>query len=260
MLAAPLPRLKYLTRVTRCFLPDPHSAPTPPNIAKLYTTGMPSSDPAALPLAPRKAEEDVWTYPRPPLLQRVPNKLQVIWFHPPSPSSGAAVSSSPSSSSSPGGDGRKQTIIAETTEGMRVCETSHPPTYYLPPSSLILNSTSAAADDAGRNAKVKLEKNSKRSFCEWKGQATYYTLTVQGEAEVGAEGNGEGKVEKVENRIWSYDTPTAGFKPLKGYLSFYASSNAAAGRSRSSGMHNGDREKGEWRCFVDGEEVGIQEG
>lgn len=149
-----------------------------------------------------------------------------------------------------------------------MCETSHPPTYYLPPSSLILNPTSAV--DAGRNAKVKLEKNSKRSFCEWKGQATYYTLTVQGESEAGAEGDGEGKgvgkVDKVENRIWSYDTPTAGFKPLKGYLSFYASSNAAAGRSRSGssgrgrGQGEGEGEKGEWRCFVDGEEVGIQEG
>jgi uncharacterized protein (DUF427 family) len=187
----------------------------------------------------------------------VPNKLQVIWFHPPSPSpsSGAAASSS-----SPSGDGRKQTIIAETTEGLRVCETSHPPTYYLPPSSLVLNSTSAGAP--GGNAKVKLEKNSKKSFCEWKGQATYYTLSVQeedGESEE-IKGEGIGKVEKVENRIWSYDAPTAGFKPLKGYLSFYASSNASAGRSRSSGMGKGEGEKGEWRCFVDGEEVGIQEG
>jgi hypothetical protein len=56
----------------------------------------------------------------------------------------------------------------------------------------------------------------------------------------------------VENRIWSYDAPTQGFKPLKGYLSFYASSSATSGRGQGG--------KGEWRCFVDGEEVGIQEG
>lgn len=149
-----------------------------------------------LALAPRKAIEDVWSYPRPPLLQRTPNLLQVIWF-------------------SPSGE---QTVIAETTEGMRVCETSHPPTYYLPPSSL----------------KVPLRTTSKSSFCEWKGAATYHVVEVGGK--------------RVENRIWSYERPTKRFEELKGYLSFYATSNTK------------EKEDGAWKCFVDGEQVGVQEG
>lgn len=77
-------------------------------------------------------------------------------------------------------------------------------------------------------------------MCEWKGQATYWNL------DMGEKGG------KVENRIWSYETPVPAFAPLKGYLSFYASSSASTARGKG--------EKGEWRCYVDGEEVGIQEG
>lgn len=43
----------------------------------------------------------------------------------------------------------------------------------------------------------------------------------------------------MENRIWSYDRPTGGFEPIKGYLSLYA---------------------GPWDCFVDGEKVKAQPG
>jgi hypothetical protein len=43
----------------------------------------------------------------------------------------------------------------------------------------------------------------------------------------------------VDNRIWSYDDPSKGFEPIKGYLSFYA---------------------GPWDCFVDGEKVQPQPG
>jgi uncharacterized protein (DUF427 family) len=48
-----------------------------------------------------------------------------------------------------GNDG-KQTVLADTTEGYRVLETSHPPTYYLPVDSI----------------KLPLTPTSKTSFCE----------------------------------------------------------------------------------------------
>jgi uncharacterized protein (DUF427 family) len=145
------------------------------------------------PLAPRHAIEDVWNYPRPPLLQRTPNLLQVIWTAP---------------------DGT-QTVLAETDKGYRVCETSHPPTYYLPRDAL----------------RVAIDKTGKTSFCEWKGGATYWKVDTPGGA--------------IGNRVWSYEKPTRGFEEIKGYLSFYAS--------------DGGRQGG-WKCFVDGEEVGVQEG
>ncbi|KAI1328698.1 hypothetical protein F5Y16DRAFT_368444 [Xylariaceae sp. FL0255] len=102
------------------------------------------------------------------------------------------------------------TLIADTKEAYWVLETHHPPTYYLPPSSL----------------HVPLSKTSRSSFCEWKGQATYYSISEDG-----------GK--PVLNRIWSYDGPTKPFKDITGYLSFYA---------------------GPWDCFVDGEKVEPQPG
>mmetsp|Transcript_16959 Transcript_16959/g.23599 ORF Transcript_16959/g.23599 Transcript_16959/m.23599 type:complete len:168 (+) Transcript_16959:91-594(+) len=53
----------------------------------------------------KHAEECVWDYPRPPALEKLPYRLQVIF---------------------------NGETIADTTRGYRVLETSHPPTYYFP--------------------------------------------------------------------------------------------------------------------------------
>lgn len=98
-------------------------------------------------------------------------------------------------------------VVADTTEGYWVLETHHPPTYYLPPSSI----------------KVPLDTTKKSSFCEWKGNATYYSIA-----------NPSKPSEVVSNRIWSYESPTKGFTAIKSFLCFYA---------------------GPWDCFVDGEKV-----
>ncbi|KAF2165768.1 hypothetical protein M409DRAFT_24054 [Zasmidium cellare ATCC 36951] len=102
-------------------------------------------------------------------------------------------------------------VIADTKEAYWVLETYHPPTYYLPPSSM----------------KIPLEKNSRNSFCEWKGIASYYDLRNPSSGEV------------VKSRVWSYDDPSGRFKDIKDYLSFYA---------------------GPWDCYVDGERVIPQPG
>jgi len=47
--------------------------------------------------------------------------------------------------------------------------------------------------------------------------------------------------ETIKNKIWSYESPTPGFKDIRGFLSFYA---------------NGVP----WECFVDDEKVTPQEG
>lgn len=103
----------------------------------------------------------------------------------------------------------KDTEIADTKDAFWVLETHHPPTYYLPPSSI----------------KVPLKRTTRSSWCEWKGAATYYSIALP-----------DGT---VSNRIWSYNSPTSGFEPISGYLSFYA---------------------GPWDCFVDGERVEPQPG
>jgi hypothetical protein len=52
--------------------------------------------------------ENVWDYPRPPRLEPAAQQLRILFA------------------------GR---VIAATTAGFRVLETSHPPVYYLPPSA-----------------------------------------------------------------------------------------------------------------------------
>lgn len=96
--------------------------------------------------------------------------------------------------------------IADSKSTYRVLETSHPPVYYIPPEDIKMEYLTAAAG---------------QSFCEWKGVANYYTITV-----------GE-KQEK--NAAWYYPDPTPTFAAIKDYVAFYPSRMEA--------------------CYVDGEKV-----
>lgn len=84
--------------------------------------------------------------------------------------------------------------IADTTSGYRVLETSHPPVYYIPPGDIAQPYVQAAAGG---------------SWCEFKGQAKYWSLDVDGK--------------RAENAAWSYPSPSPAFADIAGYLAFYAS-------------------------------------
>jgi uncharacterized protein (DUF427 family) len=101
--------------------------------------------------------------------------------------------------------------IADTTNAYRVLETSHPPTYYIPQEDIKMDFFS---------------RTSRRTMCEFKGAASYWTINVDGKT--------------LQNSAWSYDTPTAKFEPMAGYISFYASAMDA--------------------CYVDDEQAQAQEG
>ncbi|NTV63820.1 MAG: DUF427 domain-containing protein [Oscillochloris sp.] len=83
--------------------------------------------------------------------------------------------------------------IASTRRAFRVLETSHPPVYYLPPDDIQMQY---------------LYRTTRSSLCEWKGQASYYTLTLG--------------TRSVPDVAWSYASPTSSFAPIAGYLAFYA--------------------------------------
>jgi uncharacterized protein (DUF427 family) len=83
-------------------------------------------------------------------------------------------------------------ILAETFRGVRTIETSHPPTYYFPPQDVDMRLLFA---------------HTRRSFCEWKGQAGYFDI-VSGE-------------KRVEAAAWSYAQPTEPFSSIRGHLAFY---------------------------------------
>ena len=99
-------------------------------------------------------------------------------------------------------------VLVSTRESQRVLETASPPTYYLPPDSV----------DWSR-----LVRTRDRSFCEWKGVATYWALA-------------DGPSRPV---AWSYEGPSERFAAIHGYLSCYP---------------------GRIPCFVDGERVQPQPG
>ena len=95
-------------------------------------------------------------------------------------------------------------LIARASSSIRVLETASPPTFYIAPDDLLLDLTSC--DGA--------------SYCEWKGQASYFSY-------------GNVKI------AWRYDGPSESFKQIDGWYSFYASLT---------------------RCFVDSERVQAQRG
>lgn len=71
-----------------------------------------------IPIRPSANQESVWDYPRPPRLEAVTKRIQII----------------------SGG-----TVLAETTRAYRVLETSHPPVYYLPPEDIRLERLTKSA-------------------------------------------------------------------------------------------------------------------
>ncbi|MEM1129229.1 MAG: DUF427 domain-containing protein [Pseudomonadota bacterium] len=111
------------------------------------------------------APENVQDYPRPPALERVSQRLSVRL--------GGA-------------------IAADTTNGYRVLETHHAPTYYFPPDDVEADLVPAAG----------------RSLCEWKGLARFFDVTAGGVT--------------ARRAAWAYDAPSADFRPIKGFLAFYA--------------------------------------
>ncbi|NOK62220.1 MAG: hypothetical protein GFH27_549327n50 [Chloroflexi bacterium AL-W] len=102
-------------------------------------------------------------------------------------------------------------MIADTRNAKRVLETSHPPTYYLPPENVQMGYFTPT---------------NHRSFCEWKGAASYYTLTVDDQT--------------IENVAWYYVNPVPSFASLKDYLAIYPGKMDV--------------------CYIDGERVQTQEG
>jgi uncharacterized protein (DUF427 family) len=85
-------------------------------------------------------------------------------------------------------------VLAETSGGLRVLETSHPPVYYFPPSAVMMKWLQRSA---GR-----------QTFCEFKGVASYWDLIPESGQE-------------IRSVAWSYSRPSPPFIGLKDHLAFY---------------------------------------
>ncbi|MEO9107845.1 MAG: DUF427 domain-containing protein [Pseudonocardiaceae bacterium] len=111
-------------------------------------------------------QESVWDYPRPPRAERVSRCARIVH----------------------GG-----TLVLDTDDVVRVLETSHPPTYYLPRSEF----------------RVPLLPSPGQSMCEWKGEACYVDLEVPGVVPLRAVG-------------WWYPQPDLRYPQLTGRVAVYA--------------------------------------
>lgn len=115
----------------------------------------------------RPGQESVWDYPRPAIAELTDAHLRIMF------------------------EGR---VLAETRNGVRTLETSHPPSYYFPPDDV----DQAMLALAGGGS----------SICEWKGQARYFDVI--------------GPTRRLSRVGWAYPAPTRAFEMLRDHIAFYA--------------------------------------
>lgn len=111
-------------------------------------------------------QESVWDYPRPPRLEPAGDRIAI--------------------------EHRGRTLV-ETTRAIRLLETSHPPTYYVPAEDLL----PGALRPAGGG-----------SLCEWKGRAAYWDVVLGDEV--------------IARAGWSYPSPMPAYARLRDHVAFYA--------------------------------------
>jgi uncharacterized protein (DUF427 family) len=114
-------------------------------------------------VVPQPGQESVWDYPRPPRVEAVSARIVIRL------------------------DG---TVIADTTDAVRVLETSHPPVYYLPRSAFTPGTLTPSPG---------------ASMCEFKGRAGYLSVGTR------------------DGAAWFYPTPMPGYEPLIDRVAVYPS-------------------------------------
>jgi uncharacterized protein (DUF427 family) len=85
-------------------------------------------------------------------------------------------------------------IVAESTRALRLDEKGHTPVYYLP------------RNDADMSLLVR---SKHYTYCPYKGDCTYYSISIGGT--------------KSEDAVWTYETPYEAVASIKEYLAFYPS-------------------------------------
>ena len=110
--------------------------------------------------------ESVWDYPRPPAVVPCRSRVRVELA----------------------GE-----VLADSTDALRVLETSHPPTIYIPPADVRGDLLSAGGQ--------------RSTWCEFKGAACYLDARFGGRV--------------VRAVAWSYPQPSRGYEALRDHVAFY---------------------------------------
>lgn len=104
----------------------------------------------------------MWDYPRPPAVATCTGRVRVV---------------------------HAGLLLADTTNAIRVLETSQPPAFYLPPADVEMS---------------RLRPSASTTWCEWKGAASYWQL------------------DEIDDAAWSYPHPTTAFAAITDHVAFYA--------------------------------------
>lgn len=83
-------------------------------------------------------------------------------------------------------------VVADSRRAMKLQEASYPPVYYIP------------REDADWSL---YHPSETQTHCPYKGQASYFTLDVDGN--------------RVPDAVWSYETPYPAAAGIAGHLAFY---------------------------------------
>jgi uncharacterized protein (DUF427 family) len=110
--------------------------------------------------------ENVWDYPRPPAVAACPERVSLEL----------------------GG-----VMLADSTRALRVLETSHPPTVYVPPADV--------------RTDLLVSSDARSTWCEFKGVAHYVDVVVDGR--------------RFPAVGWIYRNPSRGYEALRDHIAFY---------------------------------------
>lgn len=93
-------------------------------------------------------------------------------------------------------------VLADADRCLRVLETFHPPTIYLPPEAMHLEMLQPAPG---------------HSFCEWKGVARYFDVVAPP-----PEGREENpRLRRLVRAVWQYPEPVPAYAALAGWYALY---------------------------------------
>lgn len=110
--------------------------------------------------------ERVWDYPRPPAVVPCERRVRV---------------------------GLAGRVLADSVHALRVLETSHPPTIYIPPTDV--------------DGALLIGSQARSTWCEFKGAAKYLDAMVDGQL--------------FEAIAWTYADPSPGYEALTDHVAFY---------------------------------------
>jgi uncharacterized protein (DUF427 family) len=82
--------------------------------------------------------------------------------------------------------------VAVTTEALVLREASYPPVFYIPRKDVDM---------------AELERTDHATYCPYKGECSYFSVSVGGKRSV--------------NAVWSYEAPYPAVAAIAGYLAFY---------------------------------------